>query len=53
MTPQIGLIGVGRWGEKLLRVLYDLKAVGWVYTRSAEKRQHFQAVYPEITWVED
>jgi predicted dehydrogenase len=32
------LVGVGRWGEKHLRVLRDLRAELWVADRSAERR---------------
>lgn len=47
----IGLIGVGRWGEQLLRVLHSSQTLGWVYTRSSEKRAILRAAYPDISWV--
>ncbi len=35
---RILLVGVGRWGEKHLRVLHELGAEVWVAERSAERR---------------
>ncbi|MDW8058255.1 MAG: Gfo/Idh/MocA family oxidoreductase [Bacteroidia bacterium] len=52
MKPFVALLGVGRWGERLLRVLDELKVVGWVYTRSLAKHQNLQALYPHLRWTE-
>lgn len=53
MKRNIALLGAGRWGEKLLRVLYEREAVGWVYVRSLQKYKSLQEAYPGLHWTTD
>ncbi|MDW8014692.1 MAG: Gfo/Idh/MocA family oxidoreductase [Bacteroidia bacterium] len=50
MNQSVALLGVGRWGAKLLRLLVERQAVRWVWTRSLEKHADLQSLYPELIW---
>lgn len=47
---RVALLGCGRWGQKLLRVLYEQKVLAAVWTRSPEKYRFLQEAYPGLYW---
>lgn len=53
MSHMIALLGAGRWGEKLLRILYQRNVLGWVYVRSPEKYERLRSAYPKVRWTND
>lgn len=53
MSHGIALIGAGRWGEKLLRVLYQRGVLKRIYVRSPEKYESLRRTYPGVCWSSD
>lgn len=53
MNKHVALLGVGRWGRHLLRLLYAREALGWIWTRHIEKHADLRAAYPQVEWVTD
>lgn len=49
MKP-IALLGVGRWGQNLLRLLYQRQVIAKVWTRSPHAHSELQKAYPGLTW---
>jgi len=46
---KIGLIGAGRWGRNLARVLYDLDALGGIADVRPEIREELGHIYPDVS----
>jgi len=46
----IALLGVGRWGQKLLHLLYEEGVLHTVWTRDPAQHADLQKKYPEVRW---
>lgn len=46
----IALLGVGRWGQKLLRLLHEREVLYAVWTREPSRHADLQAKYPDVRW---
>ncbi|MDW8133899.1 MAG: Gfo/Idh/MocA family oxidoreductase [Bacteroidia bacterium] len=49
----IALLGVGRWGQKLLRILSQKGALSTVWTRNLAKYRELQAAFSYLRWTDD
>jgi len=46
---KVGLIGAGRWGKRLARILYELGALGGIAELRPEIRDQLKSLYPDVT----
>lgn len=50
---KLALLGVGRWGRNLLRLLYERQVLHTVWTQHPAKHIDLQKAYPGLRWTGD
>ena len=48
----VALLGVGRWGRNLLRILHQRNVLSKVWTRSLKAHTEHREAYPELCWTD-
>jgi len=52
MTPKIGCIGAGYWGQNLIRNFAELGALSWVCDVDGARRAQLASKYHHVEWTE-